>query len=78
MRAVIKYYRVDRREISFLKFIVEAYEGVALVRTVDPGNGLIALHIAPGCESDVDVILKDLGRNILIETETLSVQEEFR
>jgi len=78
MRTILKYYRVDRREISFLKFIVEAYEGVALVRTVDPGSGLIALHIAPGCESDVDMILKDLGRNILIEAGTLSEQEEKR
>ncbi len=62
-----KHYRIDRGQISFLKFILEAYDGVALVRTVDPVAGRVALHIAPGCEAVVEKVLDELKREIMIE-----------
>jgi hypothetical protein len=62
-----KYYRVDRREIAFLRFIFEAYDGIAFIRTIDPQKGIIVLHIAPGCENDIDFILRDLKKDIMIE-----------
>ena len=62
-----KNYRVDRRQISFLKFIIEAYDGVAMLRTVDAAAGIVALHIAPGCEAVADMILNDLKREIMLE-----------
>jgi len=67
VKTVQKYYRVDRRQISFLKFIIEAYEGTAMVRTVDPAAGIVALHISPGSEAVVDMILNDLKREVMIE-----------
>jgi Domain of unknown function (DUF4911) len=60
-------YRVDRREIAYLKFILEAYDGLAVVSTLDPQAGIIVLHISPGCETDVETILQDLTREILME-----------
>ena len=67
METIQKYYRIDRSEISFLKFVIEAYEGTAMLRTVDPQAGIVALHISPGCEAEVDMILNDLKKEILIE-----------
>jgi len=67
LETIQEYYRIDRREISFLRFIIEAYDGIALLRTVDPGQGIIALHIAPGFEYEVHMILEDLKTSILIE-----------
>jgi hypothetical protein len=64
---VRKYYRVDRREIHYLKFILEGYDGVAVVRTVDPLAGLVVLHIGPGCQGVVDMVIKDLEKEIRIE-----------
>ncbi len=64
---VRRYYRVDRREIHFLKFILEGYDGVAVVRTIDSPKGLVALHIGPGCQGVVDMIIEDLERDIRIE-----------
>ena len=61
------HYRVDRREIAFIRFIIEAYDGLAVVKTLDPETGLIELQIAPGCEQDVAMILQDLKRNIMME-----------
>jgi len=62
-----RYYRVDRREIAFLRFVFEAYEGLAIIETLNPESGVIVFYIAPGCESDVDMILKDLKDDIMME-----------
>lgn len=60
-------YRVDRREIAYLKFILEAYDGLAVVSTVDAAAGILVLRISPGCEPDVEIILRDLKRDIMME-----------
>ena len=62
-----QHYRVDRREVAFIRFILEAYDGLAIIKTLDPEAGLIEFQIAPGCEQDVAVILQDLKRNIMME-----------
>ena len=67
LETVKKYLRVDRREVAFLKFIFEAYDGLAVVSTVDPESGIVMFHIAPGCEADVEMILQDLKKKIMIE-----------
>ena len=67
LETVLKYYRVDRREICFLRFIVEAYDGMAFLRTIDPEKGIVALHISPGCEADVEYLFDDIKKNMMIE-----------
>ena len=64
---VKRYYRVDRRDIAFLRFIFEAYDGLAIIETVNPESGLIVFYITPGCEADVDMILRDLSADIMME-----------
>jgi hypothetical protein len=66
LETIKKYYRVDRREISFLKFILEAYDGIATLTTIDANAGLVLLRIAPGCETDAEMILQDLKKEIMI------------
>jgi len=60
-------YRVDRRRIAFLRFIIEAYDGLAILTTLDSEAGLIELQIAPGCVRDVETILEDLKHDIMME-----------
>lgn len=67
MKTTKKYYRVDRREISFLKFIFESYDGITMFSTIDPDLGIVEFRISPGCESDVEMVLNDLQKNIIIE-----------
>ena len=57
---------MDRREIAFIKFIFEAYDGIAGIRTTDPAKGIIRLHIAPGCQKQVEQVLRELKKEILI------------
>ncbi|MDA8307736.1 MAG: DUF4911 domain-containing protein [Deltaproteobacteria bacterium] len=51
-------YLIDRRQIHYLRFIIEAYPGMAVVSTVDSALGLVSLAIAPGCEPDIVRILE--------------------
>ena len=67
MKSIRRYYRIDRRQIAFLKFILEAYDGIAAISTIDSRRGDIVLDIAPGCEAEVDAVVKDLGRQMMIE-----------
>ena len=67
METIKRYYRVDRRQIAFIKFVFEAYDGIAGMRTINPTKGVIKLHIAPGCETQVNRILQDLKKEILIQ-----------
>ena len=61
-------YLVSPHQIHYLRFILEAYPGLAVVTTVDPGLGLVSIAIAPGCEPDVLRILE-------AERETLKLSE---
>lgn len=60
-------YRVDRRQISFIRFILEAYEGVAVVSTLDGAAGLIVVAVAPGCEILVQDVMTELARTFMIQ-----------
>ena len=68
MECAKKYFRVDRREIGFMRFIFEAYDGIANLTTIDSNRGLILINIPGGCEKYVDELLEDLKRDILIES----------
>jgi hypothetical protein len=71
MRTLEQIYRVDRRRISLIKFIFEAYEGLAVVTTLDPAAGIIALRVAPGCEDAARGVMLDLGKRFQVETAPL-------
>lgn len=67
-------YRIEKKAICFFRFILEGYDGAAILETLDPKAGIIALHVAPGCEDMVDGIIHDLAGDHLVEaleTETL-------
>ncbi len=67
MQTIQKYFRVDRREICFLRYIFEAYDGIAVMTTIDAQAGFVRLHISPGCEEDIGLIIQDLKKSIMIE-----------
>ena len=63
-----KVYSIEKKSVGFVKFIFEAYDGIAVVETIDRHASIIKLHIAPGCEGDVDDVLNELKKEILIES----------
>jgi hypothetical protein len=64
MESVTKYYRVAKNDIAFVRFIFEAYDGVAVLRTVHPARGIIALHQAPDRQKLAARILDELRKEI--------------
>jgi hypothetical protein len=67
MDTVSRYYRLHRKDIAYFKFIIESYDGMAVVRTKDPHEAIVELMVAPGWEQDVEKVLEGLGKEIHIE-----------
>ena len=63
-----RYLRLRREDIAYFKFIIESYEGLAVVRTKDSSEAIVELMVAPGWEKDVEQILEGLRREIPIES----------
>ena len=59
-----KHFIILPRRIHFLRFILEAYEGIGLVTTLDANLGLIELSVAPGCEEEVAQVLSTEAENL--------------
>ena len=57
-------YQVDPYEIHYLKFILEAYEGLATLTTLDAEKGLIQLAVPPGSEEALVDLLEALGQEL--------------
>ena len=67
--SIRRLYRIDRSQIHFIKFILEGYDGIGVVRTLDADTGLIEVLVAPGCLADAEGILRHLGREIALKPE---------
>ena len=64
---VCRYFKVAHRDMVFLKFILEAYEGMNIMSTVDNTVGIIRIAIMPGFVDDMDGLLAELGRQVVME-----------
>lgn len=56
--------RVERRDIGLLCSLMAGYEGLAMVRTVDPRQGVVALLVAPAFYTTVLDIVQALSQEI--------------
>lgn len=64
---IFRYFKVRHRDMVFLKFILEAYEGMNVMSTVDNVAGIIRIAIMEGFEDDMDGLLAELGRQVSME-----------
>ncbi|MBW4054225.1 MAG: DUF4911 domain-containing protein [Proteobacteria bacterium] len=64
---ICRYFKVTHRDMVYLKFILEAYEGMNVMSTVDNKAGIIRIAIMPGFVEDMDGLLVDLGRDVPME-----------
>ena len=63
----VLYYRVSRKDLVFLKFILEAYEGMSTMSTVDNRAGIVRISIPDGFVADVKGLLESLSGQFLLE-----------
>lgn len=52
--------KVPPREIAYFNFLLESYEGLASVSTIDPREGILELHVPPELLDDLGEFLKGL------------------
>jgi len=76
---------VKREDIHYLRTTIEAYDGMAVVRTVesgdpgsqrwrvDPGEATIELLIAPGCEGLISALIAALREQEGLPLEPVTV-----
>ncbi len=58
------YLRISPKEIYYLKFILEAYDGMALLSTVDAAEGLVVARYPAEWRDDLFGLLSSLAPEI--------------
>lgn len=59
--------RVPRREIAYFNFLLESYEGLASVSTLDPKEGVLELQVPPELMDELKAFLSGLKEEIPLE-----------
>lgn len=57
-----RFFRLPARHIAHFQFIIEGYDGIATVTTVDPKAAVVKLLIPDGLEGSVDSLLDAMAR----------------
>ena len=55
------YIRIDPKSIAFLKFIIEGYDGLALLTTIDRRDGLVKLLVPTSRHDELWKLLAELA-----------------
>jgi hypothetical protein len=66
METIQMVFRVKPEDMAYLKFIVESYEGLAVIRTVDPQEGVLEWMIPPDLVDEVNALIDSLQKEISI------------
>jgi hypothetical protein len=64
-RCSLLQLEISPARIHFLKFILEGYDGLALLTTIDAGQGLVEIHYPPEIEHDLKVLLHSIKPQLL-------------
>jgi hypothetical protein len=57
-----RYYRIERENIAIVQFIVEGYDGMAAVTTVDPQLACLCISVVESQAEDFDLLAEDLRK----------------
>jgi|GEM_PF-670527 len=55
---------INPRKIAWLKFVLESYEGLALLRTLDAASGRVLLMVGRGAEKETAELLAALEHEL--------------
>lgn len=71
------YLQVAPPDIAFVKFLLESYEGVGIVRTIDRHTAIIVVLVTPDFLPTARAILRDMKTQIACtEVEPPSNQDD--
>jgi len=61
-----RYLRLDRKDISYLAFLLEGYENMITMSTIDKREGIVKLFVPEDFIKDMDAVLCAMGHEIII------------
>ncbi|WP_026843264.1 DUF4911 domain-containing protein [Citrifermentans bremense] len=61
-----RYYKLANRDIVYLKSILEAYEGLNTMSTIDGKRGLIRVSFPLCFAGDVEALMQEIAKEIEI------------
>lgn len=64
---ILKWFKLRRKNIALVQFIIEAYEGMATVTTMDPHSAIIQVSIMPDFLQEIINILESLKNKYHLE-----------
>lgn len=62
-----KWLKINTSDIALVQFILEGYEGLVTVSTIDPKEAIIQILIMPDFVEDVESILENLKERFMIK-----------
>ncbi len=62
--SIVRYFRMNRRDLAYLKFILEGYDNMSLLSTVDAREGIVSLTIPAGFTADMAALVTALQQEI--------------
>ena len=63
----MRYFVIDTKDIVWIKAILESYEGMVVVRTVDIKQPVIELLIAPDFAETIDPVIKEIASQVKMD-----------
>ena len=61
-----RYYQLASRDLVYMKFILEAYEGLCTMSTVDGKKGIVRLNYTLPFAADVAALMEALATEIAV------------
>lgn len=74
LETIKRYFKVNRYEINYISVIIGSYDGMAIVRTLDPYTAIIEVQISPQCNDIITEILDSMIKNEGIKLEEVQIK----
>ena len=65
MKSYEYFIQTEKKHIDFINKIMEAYEGLGIIRTLDANKGLVKIITIDTAKKDIDGIIEDLNKRDL-------------
>ncbi len=72
-----RYFRIPRTEIAYLRFILESYDGLAFMSTVESRLALVAIGYSHSRRQDAEALLSALAEEVPMEEAAPEAAENF-
>ena len=70
-----RYFQLDRRDLAYLTFILESYEGLATLSTVEKKETLVSITTLPWATADLDSLIAALQGEITLTEIALQLDD---